>query len=312
MPQFVGEEPGALSVCLALARAGQTVTLIDRDEDDRTRLGDMLSRLLGPQVDLLSLSDGTEGAAPMFSAGGSAPISTDWRAAGSRPTLHHSIGAVSGHLVEQIGPDVTGQIAQIAQVLDAMHLTLPARAVPLSARLHAALGRAMEEALLTSGTPEALDEALVAAGFAVGPFLLQDTLGIDTLLVQRHAVEAELGLPTLPLFARAVAEGRLGRKASVGWYRYPGQGGAVEDPLVEDMAEEEAHFAGFRRVPIDEAESALRLTAQIDAVAADLVRSGAAPAETVTALATLALGYTPALPAIRPKTTAARRPLPDR
>lgn len=272
----------------------------------------MLPRLLGPQASLLSLTDGTDSVAPMFSAGAAAPISTDWRAANERPTLHHSVGAVSGHLIEQIGPDVTGQIAQIAQALDAMHLVLPAGSVPLSARVHAALGRAMEEALLTWGTPDGLDDALVAAGFAVGPFLLQDRLGIDTLLAQRHAVEAQLGLPPLPLFARGVAEGRLGRKASVGWYRYPGQGGAVEDPLVEDMAEEEAHFAGLRRVPTDDAASAAQITKKMDAVAADLVQSGVAPAETVTALAALAIGYMPALPAIRPKTTAAKSPLPDK
>jgi 3-hydroxyacyl-CoA dehydrogenase len=38
----------------------------------------------------------------------------------------------------------------------------------------------------------------------------------------------------------------LGKKAGVGWYRYPGGGGKVIDPLVEDLCREEAHFA---RVP---------------------------------------------------------------
>lgn len=311
MERFVGAEPGALSLCLALARAGHAVTLIDGDAADRSRLSDMLPRLLGPRADLFALqAEPQDAAQPLFSGGGSAPISTVW--GGMRPVLHHAEGAVSGHVIEQIGPDEGGHIARIAQALDALHLVLPAGAMPLSARFHAALGRALENALLTSGTPEALDAALVAAGFALGPFVLQDRLGIDTLLSQRHAVERAFGLPPLPLFARAVSEGRLGRKASVGWYRYPGQGGAVEDPLVEDMAEEEAHFAGWRRAQVEEAESAGQITQQMDALAWDLVRSGIAPAATVLGVAECVIGYRPRRPAIRPNTTAANSPLPDK
>ncbi|MDO5530029.1 MAG: enoyl-CoA hydratase, partial [Paracoccus sp. (in: a-proteobacteria)] len=36
---------------------------------------------------------------------------------------------------------------------------------------------------------------------------------------------------------------RLGAQAGVGWYRYPGGGGKVVDPLLEDMMVEEAYFA---------------------------------------------------------------------
>jgi 3-hydroxyacyl-CoA dehydrogenase len=39
--------------------------------------------------------------------------------------------------------------------------------------------------------------------------------------------------------------GKLGRKTSAGWYRYPGGGGKVEDPIVADLAIEEAHFAEY-------------------------------------------------------------------
>ena len=38
--------------------------------------------------------------------------------------------------------------------------------------------------------------------------------------------------------------GKLGRKTGAGWYRYPGSGGRIDDPIVADLALEEAHFAG--------------------------------------------------------------------
>lgn len=302
MLRFDGQEPGALALCAALVRAGQRVCLIEPDPDDRARLEVMLPRLLGADAGLLEMC-----------GAGAAPLSTDWRAGGSGPVLHHGEGAVAGHVIEQIGRDESGAVARIAGALGALHLVLPAGSIPLAARFHAALGRALEHALLRGSTPEALDAALVAAGFACGPFGLQDRLGVDTLLAQRGAVEAALGLPPLPLFARAVAEGRLGRKASVGWYRYPGRGGgAVEDPLVEDMAEEEARFAGLAREEAGEASLAAGIAGQMDALAAELVAAGAAPARRVIALAQTVIGYRAQLPAMRPSTTAASRPLPDR
>ncbi len=271
----------------------------------------MLPRLLGPRAALLHLSADTDTAVADLSAGPEAAVSLDWSDRSGRPALHHSPGVTTGHLVEQIGSDPSGRIGAVAHALGAVHLVHPAGTIPLAARLHAELGRALEEALLTWGAPEALDEALTGAGFAVGPFALQDRLGIDTLLADRQAVETRLGLAPLPLFARAVSEGRLGRKASVGWHRYPGQGGAVADPLVEDMAEEEAHFAGWPRRPVPEVEAAAEIAGRIDRLAAQVAEEAGASWAQVAQVAELVLGYTPR-PAIRPNTTAAKSPLPDR
>ncbi|MFK5997198.1 MAG: 3-hydroxyacyl-CoA dehydrogenase family protein [Rhodobacterales bacterium] len=51
----------------------------------------------------------------------------------------------------------------------------------------------------------------------------------------------------IPIADRMVEEGRLGKKSGVGWYRYPGGGGAVIDPLLEDMIIEESYFAKVSR-----------------------------------------------------------------
>ncbi|MEX0280917.1 MAG: 3-hydroxyacyl-CoA dehydrogenase family protein [Arenibacterium sp.] len=107
-----------------------------------------------------------------------------------------------------------------------------------------ALVQTAERLLLEGADPFETDEALGARGWDLGVFEAQDLIGSDRLLADRRAV----GAPVCPVHDRMVEEGRLGRAASVGWYRYPGGGGAVIDPLVEDLIREEAHFAGV--VPV--------------------------------------------------------------
>ncbi|MEP3945410.1 3-hydroxyacyl-CoA dehydrogenase family protein [Ascidiaceihabitans sp.] len=95
--------------------------------------------------------------------------------------------------------------------------------------------------------PWELDEALVGAGFLVGPLEVQDHVGLLHVLKRRNAYRS----PVLP---RMVAEGRIGKIGGVGFYRYPGGGGAVIDPLMEDLILEEAHFAKVTRTPMSDAE----------------------------------------------------------
>lgn len=88
--------------------------------------------------------------------------------------------------------------------------------------------------------PWELDEALVAWGYDVGPCEAQDLLGLDAVLARNPA-------RAVPILPRMVAEGRMGKIGGVGYYRYPGGGGAVIDPLIEDLILEEAWFARVRR-----------------------------------------------------------------
>jgi 3-hydroxybutyryl-CoA dehydrogenase len=65
----------------------------------------------------------------------------------------------------------------------------------------------------------------LGGGFPMGPFELQDLVGLDVgLEVARSFHEQSFGEPRWrpsPLSARMVAAGRLGRKAGRGWYAYP-------------------------------------------------------------------------------------------
>jgi 3-hydroxybutyryl-CoA dehydrogenase len=79
---------------------------------------------------------------------------------------------------------------------------------------------------------QAIDASVRAAGFRMGPFELQDLVGIDVgYEVSLSFHELSFGEPRWrpsPLSARMVAAGRLGRKSGRGWYEYPRE--RDEDP----------------------------------------------------------------------------------
>lgn len=125
---------------------------------------------------------------------------------------------------------------------------------------------ALADRLLLAGTtPWELDEALEDAGFTQGLLKAQDQVGLDAAFARRRAAGTSLLVND-----RMVREGRLGRSVGVGWYRYPGGGGAVIDPLMEDMAVEEAHFAGIKPTVLTDAAAADALILGLLNAAADL------------------------------------------
>ena len=76
---------------------------------------------------------------------------------------------------------------------------------------------------------EAIDLALRAAGFKMGPFELIDTIGLDVNLAVSQSVFDAFGeqprYRPSPIQERLVAEDRFGRKAGAGFYDYdPGDG----------------------------------------------------------------------------------------
>lgn len=114
-------------------------------------------------------------------------------------------------------------------------------------RLQNALWLAGEALLFRHTNPWELDEALIGWGFAMGPCEAQDLIGLDNVLAR----DVKRAAPILP---RMVAEGRMGKAGGVGYYRYPGGGGAVIDPLIEDLIREESWFAKVERVELSGAE----------------------------------------------------------
>jgi 3-hydroxybutyryl-CoA dehydrogenase len=84
-----------------------------------------------------------------------------------------------------------------------------------------------------------IDAIVRSAGFRMGPFELQDLVGIDVgFEVAKSFAALSFGEPRWrpsPLSARMVAAGRLGRKTGQGWYAYDAEGRALReaDPVVD-------------------------------------------------------------------------------
>lgn len=142
--------------------------------------------------------------------------------------------------------------------------------VPAAAGIEDAFWLAADQLMLHHVAPWELDEALTDWGYRIGPCEAQDLVGLDVVLARRRAMpdgkDAILG--------RMVAEGRLGKKGGWGYYRYPGGGGAVIDPLLEDLIREEAWFAGIERVDLSAVQIVARMNRALSAAVSRLVKAG--------------------------------------
>ena len=92
--------------------------------------------------------------------------------------------------------------------------------------------------LLTEGVGiDELDQLMVAWGFPVGPFTLLDEVGLDVADKASGVLQAAFGerMAAAPAFATLVKDGRLGRKAGRGLYRYAGGKKGGVDPAVYEL-----------------------------------------------------------------------------
>ena len=145
-------------------------------------------------------------------------------------------------------------------------------------RILARYREAADTILMDGSTPWDVDEAMVNFGYAMGPYEAQDLSGLDIAYANRRRQDAtrDPNRRYIPISDRMVDEGRLGKKVGVGWYRYPGGKGRVDDPLIEDLIREEAHFAKVTRTEISEAEIQAQLLLAMINEAADILGEGIA------------------------------------
>lgn len=226
-----------VSIALALAHVGIPVQFCPDDAHDATRLRAVCAK------GGVRLRDRLAGDLNLGGDG----LALSWHAHAT-DGLQITQGVQGGVLIETFGKAGDHQgVIRLAVTLGCNVVQL-VKGPPLTSVYKAHVSAACEQLLLTGRTPMDIDCALQDAGFALGPFAMQDRDGVDVALSERKVVFDWQGMHAgLPLFARAVGEGRLGCKVGVGWHRYPGGDGPVEDPLVEDMAAEEARFLGHTR-----------------------------------------------------------------
>lgn len=145
-------------------------------------------------------------------------------------------------------------------------------------RILARYREAADTVLIDGSTPWEIDEAMVAFGYPMGPYEAQDLSGLDIAHANRRRQDAtrDPNRRYIPVADRMVELGKLGKKTGAGWYRYPGGCGKVDDPIVADLALEEAHFAGIKRTEYSADEISERLILAMINEAADILFEGIA------------------------------------
>lgn len=140
------------------------------------------------------------------------------------------------------------------------------------------LWSAIGNILFFNATPWELDEAMEASGLEIGPCLAMDAEGLDTV------AKAVAGGIAHSILSRMVSEGRLGRKTSWGFYRYTRSGGAIADPLVADLINEEVRFAGKTRQDLGEEDLIVRMKTACSAVESEMRGLGYPETDTTDAI----------------------------
>ncbi len=145
-------------------------------------------------------------------------------------------------------------------------------------RILARYREASDTVLLEGSTPWEIDEAMVEFGYAMGPYEAQDLSGLDIAHANRRRQDAtrDPNRRYIKIADRMVELGKLGKKTGAGWYRYPGGSGKVEDPIVADLAIEEAYFDKVTRRDFATEEIRERLVLAMINEAADILHEGIA------------------------------------
>jgi 3-hydroxyacyl-CoA dehydrogenase len=130
-----------------------------------------------------------------------------------------------------------------------------------------------------ASVPE-IDRVLTEFGLPVGPFGMQDIAGIDVgarirqYLKSIGKTRAEGPQSAIP--DRLFEMGRYGQKTGAGWYKYdaPGSRNRTPDPLIDQMADEEAQKRGITRRPVSDEEIISRITTALANEGARVLEEG--------------------------------------
>lgn len=146
-------------------------------------------------------------------------------------------------------------------------------------RISQAYRRQCEYMLEEGATPEQVDQALEAFGFAMGPFAVVDMAGLDISWARRKAfASARDARERYVDIADTLCElGRFGQKTGAGWYAYPNGGRQRQpDPAVTRLVEAASRKRGLTRRSFDAAEIQHRALAAMVVEAALVLEDGIA------------------------------------
>ena len=128
-------------------------------------------------------------------------------------------------------------------------------------RIHSQYRRQCEFMLEEGATPQQVDAAMEAFGYAMGPFKVADLSGLDIAWrIRKSQLAANKGVRDPGVrsvdFPDTLCEmGRFGRKTGAGYYRYSPDGKSpIPDPEVVDVIERSSATKGIVRRPFTDDE----------------------------------------------------------
>ncbi|MBN9427202.1 MAG: enoyl-CoA hydratase/isomerase family protein [Burkholderiales bacterium] len=109
--------------------------------------------------------------------------------------------------------------------------------------------------------PAQIDKVMMAFGYPLGPFAVNDISGLDVSYEGRkRRAAADPGYRKLHVPDRLVEMGRKGQKTGAGWYRYePGDRAPHPDPVVDEVIAAVASELGIAQRSFDDEEILHRL-----------------------------------------------------
>ncbi|WP_051356476.1 3-hydroxyacyl-CoA dehydrogenase NAD-binding domain-containing protein [Azorhizobium doebereinerae] len=130
-------------------------------------------------------------------------------------------------------------------------------------RIYAVYRRHAEYLVEDGASPQQVDAALEAYGFAMGIFAVSDMSGLDIAFAmrQRRAATRDPGERYVAIADALCAAGRLGRKTGAGWYAYDAAGARQPDPVVDDLIAAARREAGIAPRSFTAQDIQLRLLA---------------------------------------------------
>ena len=119
----------------------------------------------------------------------------------------------------------------------------------------------------------------MAFGLPVGPFGMQDIAGIDVgARIRQHLAKTGQTRAEGPQSAvpdRLFEMGHYGQKTGAGWYRYEaGRRDRMPDPMVEEIAADEARKRGITRRTVSDDEIVARITTALANEGARVLEQG--------------------------------------
>jgi 3-hydroxyacyl-CoA dehydrogenase len=174
-------------------------------------------------------------------------------------------------------PDVLATGVAVAKRLRKLPIVCGVTEGFIGNRLFSAYRREAEFLLEDGALPQQIDAAMVAYGFAMGPFAVFDLAGLEIAWARRkrQAATRDPKARYVDIADHLCEAGRLGMKAGRGWYRYR-DGKRDVDPEVTALIEQRRAAKGLIARDISDDEITHRLLAAMAAEGAALISEGIA------------------------------------